>query len=119
MAVCVDRDPLGMATALRTSPAKSPTHLQPLSVLTLVPVSPQQTEEEPTRCSVYSVTTSGGSKLPENSEVVESGLAPKYRWAETGVDNPVFAGDLDAASWNPTVKESIVNGTQVGTRTLG
>ncbi|XP_042226702.1 uncharacterized protein LOC121869425, partial [Homarus americanus] len=61
-------------------------------------------KQELTRCSVYSVTAPGDDA---------SDLTPKCRWAETGVDNPVFAGDLDATTWNPAVKESIVSSTQL------
>ena len=54
------------------------------------------------RCSVYSVN-GGAARV----------LGPKSQWAEVGVDNPVFAGDLDATAWNPSLKESIISSSQV------
>ncbi|XP_069193909.1 zinc transporter ZIP3 isoform X1 [Procambarus clarkii] len=66
--------------------------------------------QESARCSVYSVTASGTSVESKGKPGV---LSPKSRWAETGVDNPVFAGDFDAAAWNPALKEAIISGTQV------
>ncbi|KAG0717926.1 Zinc transporter ZIP1 [Chionoecetes opilio] len=54
------------------------------------------------RCSVYSV---GGGAAGV--------MGPKAQWAEAGVDNPVFAGDLNATAWNPSLKESILSSSQI------
>lgn len=59
------------------------------------------------RCSVYSVSGCGG----EAAKV----MGPKSQWSQEGVVNPVFAGDLDATAWNPSLKESIMTSTQVRT----
>nr|XP_053631966.1 zinc transporter ZIP2-like [Cherax quadricarinatus] len=67
-------------------------------------------KHDSTRCSVYSVTAPAGVVDGREEPGV---LTPKSRWAESGVDNPVFAGDFDAASWNPAIKETISVGAQV------
>lgn len=73
-------------------------------------VSPSHTEiagregqdgnQESSRCSVYSVSG-------EAAKV----MGPKSKWSG-GVDNPVFAGDLDATAWNPSLKETILSSSQ-------
>ncbi|XP_045101639.1 protein zntC-like isoform X2 [Portunus trituberculatus] len=60
----------------------------------------QDGNQNSSRCSVYSVSG-------ETSKV----MGPKSKWS-SGVDNPVFAGDLDATAWNPSLKETILSSSQ-------
>ncbi|XP_068224132.1 uncharacterized protein, partial [Palaemon carinicauda] len=67
-------------------------------------------KRESGRCSVYSITE---AVKKASVGTAADALTIKNKWAETGVDNPVFAGDMDATSWNPALKESIVTSSQV------
>ncbi|XP_037801051.1 zinc transporter ZIP3-like [Penaeus monodon] len=87
----------------------SPTDVQPVKP---DPVQNGKKTPEAGRCAVYSITGA-----VDSSRGVGAGgagdVSSKTRWAESGVDNPVFAGDIDAVTWNPELKDSITNGTQV------
>ncbi|XP_064091659.1 uncharacterized protein LOC135205240 [Macrobrachium nipponense] len=69
----------------------------------------EKPKRESGRCSVYSITEAVKKASVSNPP---EAFTIKNKWAETGVDNPVFAGDTDAMSWNPALKESIVTSSQ-------
>ncbi|XP_066989373.1 zinc transporter ZIP3-like isoform X1 [Macrobrachium rosenbergii] len=70
----------------------------------------EKPKRESGRCSVYSITEAVKKASVSNPP---EAFTIKNKWAETGVDNPVFAGDPDAMSWNPALKDSIVTSSQV------